>query len=167
MPAGRVSWYTGRTARVLLVVAIGLVGLAALRSMQHGSATPRRTTDSCAPRPCAAPSGFGAYFSAVAVADGMMTMQVAFINHPHDQGFVDYNHTSPADFQLRDGDGRQVKPLFSAACPDWGELRIKIRDSAGPQPLCFPWRHADARGAEVIWSPDLGLFFDDVQVPLG
>ena len=167
MPAGRPRWYAGRIARAFVIVAIGLVGLAALRSMQHGAPAPRSTTDSCAPQPCAAPSGFGAYFSAVAVSDGLMTMQVAFINHPHDQGYVDYNHTSPADFQLRGGDGRQVNPVFSAACPDWGELRVKIRASAGPRRLCFPWRQADAHGAEVIWSPDLGLFFDDVQVPLG
>ena len=93
-------------------------------------------------------------------------MQVSFINHPHPQALVDYNHTSPADFQLRHADGIQGKPVFRADCADWGEIKVKIGESAGPVPLCFRAQASGTRGALVIWGPDLGLTFDDVQVPL-
>jgi len=96
----------------------------------------------------------------------MVMMHVSFVNHPHQQSFVDYNHTSPADFQLRGADGRQSKPIFTSTCPDWGELRIKIGASAGPEPICFSSPPHGTYGAYVIWGPDLGLLFDDVQVPL-
>ena len=151
---------------ILGVAIVLLVGAAALASMQAGRSVGQVSVDTCSPKPCAAPSGFGAYFSGVVVADGVVHMNVSFINHPHQQVLVDYNHTSPADFQLRHADGSQTKPVFNAECADWGELKVRIGDSAGPVPLCFGAHALGTQGTFVIWGPDLGLTFDDVQVPL-
>ncbi|MDQ6884840.1 MAG: hypothetical protein M3077_11495 [Candidatus Dormibacteraeota bacterium] len=121
----------------------------------------------CSPHPCAAPEGFEADFTAIRAVDGVLRMAVTFHNHTTG-GFeaVSSRHTSPADFQLRDAAGHQTDPIFSSLCPHWAELRVERGKSAGPEPLCFAAPAGDVRSAQVIWSPDLGLLFDDVQIPL-
>ncbi|HEY8678964.1 MAG TPA: hypothetical protein VIN39_10075 [Candidatus Dormibacteraeota bacterium] len=55
---------------------------------------------------------------------------------------------------------------FSPGCPDWGQLQIEHGASAGPEPLCFATPASGLQGAVIVWSPDLGLLFDDVRIPL-
>jgi hypothetical protein len=114
----------------------------------------------CSPKPCAAPYGFALYISDVQPAGGRVTMQVSFTNNS------DFTHTNPRDFQLRDAGGNQHPAVFTPGCPDWGDLQVARGASAGPRKICFTAPADGIRGADIIWSPDLGLFFDDVQVAL-
>lgn len=159
-------WQISRTvlvgAALVAAAALAVVAFLSLRAAPGGAAA----ADNCTPKPCAAPHGFGAYVSAVRVSGGQVRMAVNFINHPHAEGFTDYNHTSPADFWLRSGSAGPAAPVFNSDCPNWGELRIKIGSSAGPVPLCFSVPAAGMTGAQLAWGPDLGFLFDEVRIPL-
>jgi hypothetical protein len=147
---------------VLAVVAIG--GL-----RQVGQVLTATSASPCSPSPCSAPHGLEVDIADITTANGVVMMQVRFKNAttPDALDAVSYRHTSPADFQLRSRDGQQERPRFETRCPDWGELRIERGASAAPKPLCFAAPAAGLSGAQMIWSPDLGLLFDDVQIPLG
>lgn len=160
---------TSRRFLALLLIGALLLLLAVLASLGlrrvGRSATPPDRP--CSPRPCAAPHGFQVYLTSVQLSGGVLMMAVRFKNQTT-SGFegVSYRHTSPADFQLRAGDGNQSPPQFSSLCPRWPQLRVERGASAGPVPLCFPAPAGDYRDSQVIWSPDLGLLFDDIQIPL-
>ncbi|HEY0493718.1 MAG TPA: hypothetical protein VGD57_09650 [Candidatus Dormibacteraeota bacterium] len=147
-----------------LLLLLGALALSALRRVEQTTAPPAQ---SCSPAPCAAPNGFEAYFSNIHVSGEELTIDVRFKNQTSG-GFeaVSYRHTSPADFQLRGADGHQSPPHFSQTCPGWRELRLERGASAGPVTLCFPAPAGDYHQAQLIWSPDLGLLFDDVRVAL-
>jgi hypothetical protein len=161
-----------RGRRRSLVIAVAVLGcvllavLAALSLRRVGQAV-SKTAMSCSPSPCSAPEGFEVDISGLSVAGDTVMMQVAFKNRTVADPLeaVSYRHTSPADFQLRTATGQQVSPVFNGRCPNWPELKVQRGASAGPKPLCF--RGAGFNGAQLIWSPDLGLLFDDVQIPLG
>ncbi|GAC1657917.1 MAG: hypothetical protein NVS9B1_16830 [Candidatus Dormibacteraceae bacterium] len=147
---------------VILVAGALVAAGPALRPVAPGA-----PTTACSPAPCAAPHGFEVDISALAQSGGRATMTVAFKNHTQAAaGSVDYNHTSPDDFQLRGSDGRQVKPIFGEGCPRWSELKIARGATAGPEPLCFP-AVPGFPAALLVWGPDLGFLFDDVRIPLG
>jgi hypothetical protein len=96
-------------------------------------------------------------------------MQVRFVNHTRPQTFeaVSYRHTSPADFQLRDRTGIATRPVFVGnACRDWPEVDVPRGAATGPEPICFKAPSGGLKGATLIWSPDLGLLFQDVTIPL-
>ncbi|MDQ6691620.1 MAG: hypothetical protein M3Z13_02525 [Candidatus Dormibacteraeota bacterium] len=122
--------------------------------------------EACSPSPCAAPHGFEADISNLVVAGGRLSMNVTFHNRTSNRNrAVSFNHTSPADFQLRMRTRQQLKPIFDNECPQWSELRIARGADAGPETLCF--QATSLSGAQLVWSPDLGLLFDDVRIPLG
>lgn len=106
--------------------------------------------------------------TALHTLNGLLTMQVSFRNgtKPQSGETTSVRHTSPADFFLivRDRGPRQ-RPVFNDQCPDWPELKIERGASAGPEPLCF---QAPPAGEHIslVWSPDLGFFFDEVDIPL-
>ena len=130
------------------------------------SATGSGVPLACSPQPCTAPKGFEIDIANIQSAAGTTSFEVSFKNHTAaDLGTTSFRPTSPRDFQLRLKDGRQLQPKFGAGCPDWGELHVERGGSAGPVLLCF--RAPSPAGAVVIWGPDLGLLFDDVQIPLG
>jgi hypothetical protein len=165
-----VRWLRSRPRILLLGAAVAALVLAVL-----AAASFRRVADSvpavpepCSPHPCAAPHGFEADLSNITEAGGRVTMTVTFHNHTTREPLeaVSYRHTSPADFQLRSADGHQASPVFSSACPDWAELHVEHGASAGPRPLCFASAAGGLVGAVIVWSPDLGLLFDDVRIPL-
>jgi hypothetical protein len=147
-------------------LAIAVLASGALRQASQAITSP---SEPCAPHPCSAPHGFHVAIGNIATAHGIVRLEVSFANHTTADTFyaVSYRHTSPADFQLRSKDGHQARPRFDSQCPDWGELKIERGASAGPKSLCFATPAAGLQGAEIIWSPDLGLLFDDVQIPLG
>ena len=149
---------------LLILAAIAIGGL-----RQVGGALIATSPTPCSPAPCSAPHGFEVDIAAITTANGMVTMQATFKNATTPDAFdaVSYRHTSPADFQLRSKDGHQAGPRFDSRCPDWGQVKIERGASAGPKLLCFQTPATGLHGAEIIWSPDLGLLFDDVQIPLG
>ncbi|MGH7903376.1 MAG: hypothetical protein ACREPA_04510 [Candidatus Dormibacteraceae bacterium] len=123
----------------------------------------------CAPQPCAAPSHFQAVFAHMAVRGSLVSMTVTFHNRG-DAGPLsanDYNHTSPADFALVGADHVSRPEVFPAGCPNWGELRIKYGTSAGPERLCFRAPPGRLSADKIVWSPDLGLLFNSVTIPIG
>lgn len=130
---------------------------------------PARTAapSNCSPRPCAVPNGFGIYVTALQTQNGLLTMQVRFHNGTRAQTgeATSLRHTSPADFFLIVRDGGRERPLFNDQCPDWPELKVARGADAGPEPICFK---APQPGQQVSlgWSPDLGVFFDEVDIPL-
>jgi hypothetical protein len=143
-----------------LGIAIGPNFQARLQQGTGGSAS-----EACSAQPCAAPKGFEIEVTNIRAAAGITSFDVSFKNHTAaDLGTTSFRLTSPRDFQLRLKDGRQVPPAFSAGCPDWGELHVERGGSAGPVRLCF--RAPSPAGARVVWGPDLGWRFDDVQIPL-
>ena len=155
-----------------VAVAVIVIGTLFFRGLQQGgraSGSTGGSTPACSPRPCAAPSGFEADLSTIEVRDGQVSFLVAFKNRTQSTPFeaVSYRHTSPADFQLRSSAGVQQGPTFNSACPQWPELKIERGASAGPERLCFKEPSGGMAGAVVVWSPDLGLLFDDVRIPLG
>jgi hypothetical protein len=145
----------------LVVAAVALGGVGRIDRAVAG------TPAFCAPRPCAAPHGFEIDITGIPTENGRLVLHVMFTNRtkPDTFEYVPYRHTSPADFQLRTADGHQEPPVFSSDCPDWHELRIQRGARAGPLILCFK-APAAVNGAQLIWSPDLGFLFDDVQIPL-
>jgi hypothetical protein len=123
----------------------------------------------CSPQPCAAPGGFEVDISQLQSAGDRVSAQVRFRNHTQGDllDAVSYRHTSPADFALRAGDGRTLAPVFTADCPKWEEVRVERGSTVGPEQLCFQDHLNDLRGASMVWSPDLGLLFRQVSIPLG
>ncbi|HEV2012326.1 MAG TPA: hypothetical protein VGR77_00355 [Candidatus Dormibacteraeota bacterium] len=144
---------------------IGMLAAGSLRQLGQAVTTP---PEPCSPHPCAAPHAFEVVISDITATNGIVMLHVTFHNRSKADPFeaVSYDHTSPADFQLRSAAGQQRPPAFSGQCPDWGELRIEHSASAGPKPLCFAAAHDGLKGALLVWSPDLGLLFDDVRIPL-
>jgi hypothetical protein len=144
---------------------IGILAAGSLRQFGQAVTAPPQP---CSPHPCAAPHGFEVAISGITTTNGIVRLQVTFHNNTKADAFdaVSYNHTSPADFQLRSAAGQQRPAAFSGQCSDWGELRMERGASAGPKALCFPAPAGGLTGAQLIWSPDLGLLFDDVQIPL-
>jgi hypothetical protein len=145
-----------------LLAALGLAFGPTLRGrLQQATTVP----ESCSPQPCAAPKGFEVDISMVQSVAGVTSLQASFKNRTAaDFGTTSFRPTSPRDFQLRLKDGRQLSPIFSRDCPNWGELHVERGGSAGPVKLCF--QTSSAAGALVVWGPDLGFLFDDVRIPL-
>ena len=152
----------------IAVAACLVIGILAARSLRQLGQVVTASPEPCSPHPCAAPHGFEVTIADVTTTNGIVRLQVTFHNNTKADAFdaVSYNHTSPADFQLRPAAGEQRPAAFSGQCPDWGELRMEHGASAGPKPLCFPAPAGGLKGAQLVWSPDLGLLFDDVQIPL-
>jgi hypothetical protein len=119
--------------------------------------------------PCAAPRGFEVDIAGLRIEDNQVRMQASFKNRtrPAAGEAVSYRHTSPADFLLTTTAGERLRPVFNVECPQWPELQVPRGGSAGPEPLCFPAPSTGLNGARLVWSPDLGLFFDDVAIRLG
>jgi hypothetical protein len=159
-----------RVLRYWWVLPVGLAVLAAvglafgptLRGRLQAAAV---VSQACSPQPCAAPSGFEVDISDVQSAAGVTSLQASFKNRTAtDLGTTSYRPTTPRDFELRLKDGSRLQPVFNAGCPDWGELHVERGGSAGPVKLCFGT--PSSAGASVVWSPDLGLFFNEVRIPL-
>jgi len=149
---------------VLAVLAAG--GLAFGPTLRGRLQAATVVSQTCSPPPCAAPSGFEVDISDVQSAAGITSLQASFKNRtPSDLGTTSYGPTPPRDFELRLKDGTRLQPSFSPGCPDWGELHVERGGSAGPVKLCFGT--SSTAGASVVWSPDLGLFFNEVRIPLG
>jgi hypothetical protein len=145
-----------------LLAAVGLVVGPTLRGRLQ---QPTIVSEMCSPQPCAAPKGFEVDISDVHSAAGMTSLQARFKNRTAaDLGTTNYRPTSPRDFELRLKDGSRLLPVLTAGCPDWGELHVERGGSAGPVKVCFGT--TSTAGASVVWSPDLGLFFDEVRIPL-
>lgn len=123
----------------------------------------------CSPQPCAAPQGFEADLSQIQTANGRVTMLVTLHNKTVRGGLetVSYRHTSTADFRLSGSDAVTRAPVFSADCPDWGEVRVQRGAAAGPLKLCFESPRLGLQGAALLWDPDVGLFTRRVSIPLG
>jgi hypothetical protein len=148
---------------IALLAAAGLAVGPTLRGRLQPAST---VSEACSPRPCAAPKGFEIDISDVRSAAGITSFQASFKNHTaSDFGATSFRPTSPRDFQLRLKDRVEVPPSFSADCPDWGELHVERGSSAGPAKVCF--QTPTAAGASVVWSPDLGILFREVRIPLG
>ena len=160
-----------RVLRYWWVLPLGLallagVGLAAGPTLRGNLQPASNVSEACSPKPCAAPKGFEIDISDVRSAAGITSFEAGFKNRtPADLGTTSYRPTSPRDFQLRLQDRRELPPSFSGGCPDWGELHVERGGAAGPVKLCF--ETASAAGASLVWSPDLGLLFNNVRIPLG
>ena len=152
---------------VLAGVAAGAISVLEPKGPPAGAPGP-----ACSPGPCTAPQGFELYLSQIQLRsdlDGdLVTVMVSFRNNTQPQLLeaVSYRHTSPADFQVTPDGGNQGRPVFTAGCPDWPEIRVPRGSSAGPQPLCFRATAARLKGAVLSWQPDLGLFSVAGSVPL-
>jgi hypothetical protein len=162
---------TGTRRWLVIGIAVGaclVIGILAAGSLRQLGQAVTASPQPCSPHPCAAPHGFEVVISNIATVNGVVRLQVTFHNNTKAEAFdaVSYNHTSPADFQLRSAAGQQRPAAFSGQCPDWGELRMEHGASAGPKPICFAAPPGGLKGALLVWSPDLGLLFDDVQIPL-
>ena len=150
-------------AVLLVILYAGGVSLEGLRQQIPFIESP------CSPKPCAAPQGFEADVGAIQADASRVTMQVTLRNNTTRGGFeaVSYRHTSPADFRLSGSDGISRLPVFSADCPDWGEVRVERGATAGPEKLCFQSPTLGLHGAAVVWEPELGVFTHRVLINLG
>jgi hypothetical protein len=95
-------------------------------------------------------------------------MQVSFHNGTRAQSgeATSSRHTSPADFRLVVKETAvNERPRVGPGCPDWRELNIARGADAGPETLCFPPPPPDTH-ISLVWSPDLGFFFNEVAIPL-
>jgi hypothetical protein len=160
--------------RLLVVLALGLVMVAVfLIAGRTGSLQGIRTQlpfaqGSCAPTPCVAPQGFEADVSNIQPASGLLSLDITLRNKTSGGlEAVSYRHTSPADFVLNGTDGVDRVPVFSADCPDWGDLRVQRGQSVGPLRLCFEPPRYGLQGAVLLWDPDVGLFSHRESIPLG
>jgi hypothetical protein len=150
---------------VILLAILAAIGLAFGPNGLLAGSSPASSPEPCSPAPCAAPHGFEVDVFAATAGDEMVVVKVGFKNHtPEGFGAGNYRPTSPADFQLRQADGSQVRATFGGACTDWGEIHVIRGQSAGPESLCF--KAGSVTGAYLVWSPDLGILFDDVRIPL-
>jgi hypothetical protein len=159
--------------RLVVVIALALVMVAVfLIAGRTGSLQDIRTQlplvqGSCAPSPCAAPQGFEADVSNIQSVSGLVTADITLRNKTSGGlGAVSYRHTSPADFVLNGTDGVDRVPVFSADCPNWGEVRVQRGQSVGPIRLCFEAPRFGLQGAVLLWDPDVGLFSHRVSIPL-
>lgn len=161
-------WWTAPIAVLVGSLAIwaGLSLVPRERTTGAGGAT--SSAFSCSPMPCAAPRGFEVDIAGLRIEADQVRMQVSFKNQtqPQPGEAVSYRHTSPADFLLTTTAGERLRPVFNADCPQWPEVQVPRGGSAGPEPLCFAAPSTGLKGARLVWSPDLGFFFDDVVIRL-
>ena len=154
---------------------IVVVGGLAFRSMFGSSATGAGAANPgashpCRPQPCANPHDFELYLgrSAPEPGDGrLLRLSARFVIAHNDLASVNGNkhRADLLDFQVRDGDGEQTRPVFDApGCEQWAAFEIPYPQTFGPKPVCF--RPAGAPPLTIVWGPDLGLLFDDVRIPL-
>ncbi|HEV1997823.1 MAG TPA: hypothetical protein VGR61_06805 [Candidatus Dormibacteraeota bacterium] len=146
----------------------------ALRSMFRSPATDAGGSPGasrrCTPMPCANPHDFELYLdrSTARPGDGrLLRLSARFVNGHNDPTSVNgnQNRADLLDFQVRDSQGRQSKPVFDApGCGHWDSSEIPYPQSLGPKPICF--RPDGPPPLTVVWGPDLGLLFDDVRIPL-
>jgi hypothetical protein len=150
-------------------IAIAILAGIGLAFGPHGllaNSSPGSSAEPCSPSPCAAPHGFEVDVLGATAGGGQVEVTVAFKNHtPQGFGAGNYRPTTPGDFQLQLADGSRLRPSFGGACSDWGEIHVVRGGSAGPESLCF--KATSAAGAKLAWSPDLGILFSQVQIPLG
>jgi hypothetical protein len=150
-----------------------VVGGLALRSMFGARSTAGGdpgASHPCHPQPCANPHDFELYLAQQPAQAGdhqLLRLSARFVDAHNDMTSVNgnKNRADLLDFQLRDGHGSQVRPVFDApACGRWDSYEIPYPQSFGPRPICF--RVAGPAPLTVVWGPDLGFFFDDVRIPL-
>lgn len=149
---------------------VAVAVFAALAMQPRPNPSGQGSTDSnerCAPSPCGAPNGFEVDVTNVATDSGQLVLTVTFRNHTTPQLFeaVSYRHTSPADFTLQVHAAQTLKPLFNDRCPDWPELDVPRGATSPPRTLCFA--APAARGATLVWDPDLGVIPRPVSIALG
>ena len=150
--------FLGLGALAVVAILVGPRGIVALQQVQDPA-------QSCAPQPCVAPAGFELDLLNATSGNGVVEVQVGFKNHTaKDFGAYSYRPTSPHDFFLRLPDGSQKPPVFKGDCKDWGELHVARGQSGGPETLCF--EAASLHGARLGWAPDLGLLYDESDIPL-
>ena len=155
-------WWVGFLALFVLAAAGLAFGPKAQLALQQATVPDQ----SCSPKPCVAPDGFELDVQGATVSNGVVEVAVFFKNHtPKGFGAGNYRPTLPSDFRLQLADGRREGPFFTGDCSDWGELHVVRGESAGPEKVCF--RAGSLKGADLIWSPDLGFTFDAAVVPIG
>ena len=155
----------GASVLLLVLLAAGtFVAMEAGRPRSAGTAGPV-----CAPKPCTELGGYELYVRNVNLSGGRLTVDVSFKNNTPGGGLeaVSYRHTSPMDFVLHYRGGDNRKPVFDAGCASWDEPRIERGRGAGPDHLCFRAFASGLDGAELQWTPDVGVFSVTGSVPLG
>jgi hypothetical protein len=164
-----------RVWRRRLIIGVGGLLLVLLAAGTFAAMEPGRTRTAgtpgpvCAPRPCTELGGYELYVRNVNLTASHLTMDVSFKNNTPGGGLeaVSFRHTSPMDFVLHYRSGDDRKPVFDAGCPGWEESRIERGRGAGPDRLCFNVLASGLNGAELQWTPDIGVFSVTGSVPLG
>jgi hypothetical protein len=134
----------------LLLAILGTVAFIALaQGVAPGGATVKSLA--CSPQPCLDVQDYTLWVSNVAVADGIVRMNVTFRNASA------ATHASPEDLQLVDAN-KQSSPAIQdpAGCTHWSRTEFNNGAKLGPLTICF--RPASiASPLTLRWTPDLGL----------
>ena len=167
--AARRYWWAAPAVLVFLALALWAgTSLAAQTTATRPAPPPSPAAANCSPEPCAAPLGFEVDVSDVRSQEGLLTMQLRFRNGTRAQSGEPTisRHTSSSAFLLviKETGAREL-PVVNGRCPAWPELNIGRGANAGPELLCFQAAPPDTH-VTLVWSPDLGFFFNEVAIPL-
>lgn len=158
-----------KSRRVLTYVAIGAgvvvvlgVAVAAFASLKVPFTAPNAQVSSgpCTPLPCADVRGFTLWVGDLKIADGLVTMELTFRNSSA------ATHADPADLSLTDSRHTGNAAIYDTpGCTHWPRTDFKNGAFFGPVPECFrPF--STAPPLSLHWTPDMGPFCCDIQIPL-
>jgi hypothetical protein len=105
----------------------------------------------CSPQPCLDVQDYTMWVSNVAVADGIVRMDVTFRNSSP------ATHASPEDLQLVEAN-KESSPAIQDApgCTHWSRTEFNNGAKLGPLAICF--RPASTGSPLTLrWTPDMGL----------
>ena len=150
----------------VLVVALAVAGAFVLL---EGGAGGARQSAGCAPRPCVAPNGFELYVDSITRSGQDVVLRFHVVNHTTGGAFeaTSDRHTGLSDFRVRAA-GTEVDPDIGPTppgCTKWDELAVARGATSPPRTACY--RVPAGVDMTLEWSPDLGLVFRSVDLPLG
>jgi hypothetical protein len=129
-----------------------ILGVAAFVGMAH-PVVPGSETKSlaCSPQPCLDLQDYTMWVSNVAVADGIVRMDITFRNSSA------ATHADPSDLELLDANKQSSRAIQDAAgCTHWSRTEFSNGAKLGPLTMCF--RPASTASPLILrWGPDLGL----------
>lgn len=147
-----------------MVFGVAVAAFSALKVPFDTNPNAGASSGPCDPQPCANVQGYTVWISDLHVESGdgprLVMMQLTFKNSSTS------THAAPDDFSLIDSQKNETQPIFyDPVCHRWPRTDFNHGAGFGPVPECF--RPATtASPLKLHWTPDMGPFCCDIEIPL-
>lgn len=159
MTRRRVLTYLAIGAGIVVVLGVAVAAFASLK-VPFTAPNAEVSSEPCSPQPCADVQGYTLWVGDLKVEDGLVTMQLTFRNSSSS------THADPADISLVDSQKAGNSAIYDApGCTHWARTDFNHGASFGPVPECFR-PSSTAPPLLLHWTPDMGPFCCDIEIPL-